>query len=300
MKKRRIKCLTVLTIIISVIQICFVALNLKVLVNQTYLIESSSEEANYSAEFLNIIKLIEYETAERSYYLDSLERTLYISSRSIDCVALDEEEFDTLRVKPSPLLERRMSAFTKSVIPYSKISRTGKLGKREYSPERRKLFIYLLESFVDLDHILFELDLSNVRMNAYNIYKRNIRGLKMNNSHLENMIFSKCNLEHATFENSDLINIDIISSNMRGANFKQSTIDSISFHYSLIPQALCFDGAEINHIDIKGAFVCDKDWLNNVKKYLRNSVDLDNYEISDAPTDTLRGSVPLYRISRKE
>ena len=140
---------TIVTLIMTITQIVIMCDNNRIIKNQTYLIEAS-KEANYSAEFLNIIGLVGQETQSDSYTIDSIknQNIIFGFDLSSDFDVLNCS-VDSLSVKLSPNLKNRIASFTNYILPYPVVSEEGRLSNKSYSPERRKLLIYLINSYAD-------------------------------------------------------------------------------------------------------------------------------------------------------
>lgn len=290
------------------VTIVILAIQTKIMIDQNRLVEiqnrlsESNRESSYSAELFNIISLVGQETNKYSYIADSIDEVNWRN--------LFDSKFDILNCNPdttrkilSPVLSNRISSFTQYVEPYSIIELSGSLSRQLYSPERKKLFKYLIFSYADLRNMLFNSDFSHLYLTDFRISNRYLRGLNISNSFMSDNVFYKTELSATKYSNSILINTSFTNCKLIPADFQNVVFDSVSFDNTYLPYPVHFKGACIKYIDLTNALVPGKDWLTEMKAELKECGNIDDYTIEELPTDTLNENVIndiyFYRIIKK-
>jgi len=293
---------TIFTLIILVIQINIAINQYRLTEVQNHLSESN-RESSYASELFNIISLVGQETYKYSSIADSVNdaNSGYLLFSTFDIL---DRNPDTTRKVLSPVLANRISSFTQYIEPYSILESSGSLSKELYSPERKKLFKYLVYSYADLKNILFKSDFSHLYLTDFSISRRYLRGLNISNSLLKNITFYRSDLSCSNYSNSKLINTNFTNCVLLPADFDNAIMDSVSFRNSYMPYAIHFKGAYIKHVDLTDALVPDKEWLVDLKSKLKKCGNIDEYTIEEKPVDSLirrhTDNTYFYRIIKKK
>lgn len=293
---------SIITIIILLIQV-----NLYIEQNRISSIQNrilaSNKEYNYSTELFNIIDLVSNETNSYSYEADSINDRDRQPFRYLYTDLLNYKN-DSLRVKLSPVLSNRIISFTNYIEAYSIIGQDGELKNKIFSPERKNLLIYLINSYADTRSFLFDSNFSQIYLNDFEIRERSLRGLNTRNSHLKNCLFYLSDLSPIILDQSHLENVRFSHCNMIPSDFKNAILDSVSFGNSYLPYAIHFKDAYLKHIDLDGALVPERDWLDQMKEIVKKKGNIDDFEITNMlPVDTLTGyskDIYFYQISKKK
>lgn len=293
---------SIVTIIILLVQV-----NLYIEQNRISSIQNrilaSNKEYNYSTELFNIIDLVSNETDSYSYEADSIKDRNRDPFRYLYTDLLNYNN-DSLRIRLSPVLSNRIISFTNYIEAYTIIDQNGELKNKLFSPERKNLLIYLINSYADTRSFLFDSDFSQIYLNDFEIRERSLRGLNAKNSHLKNCLFYLSDLSPIILDQSLLEDVRFSHCNMIPSDFKGATLDSVSFESSYLPYAVHFKGAKVKHIDLEGALVPSLDWLNEMRETLKMKGNIDDFEIVNRlPQDTLTGyskDIYFYQISKKK
>ena len=302
MTTKWIKCISY--VLISFATLCIAWNSYEIMLNQTYL-TGVEKETYYHNELFNLIDKIEEETKHSANSIDSIKRSNIIRNFSyfID-FDINTYKFDTLNVPLSSSLKNRIALFTDIVTPHYMVDEDGQLSCKKYSPERLKLFSYLAKSFVNGKDLFYDLNFSNIEINEKRIDDKNLRGLDMSNSDISNCIFLSCDLSGANFDNSNLNSVRFSACNMIPIDFENTILDTMHFDYSYLPYAIHFKNAEIKYINLDNAKVPGKEWLDKVKQYAKSIGNLDDFEVSEQPCDTLikyvNDPIYFYRIIYKK
>lgn len=262
---------------------------------------TSLQEATFSEELTIIINKISEETNAPSFKHDSIANANPFRFLPLEKDDILEVNPDTLRTKLSPTLAKRIVAFTQNASPYWVSEGSNELSNEKFSPERKKLFKYLVHSYAKLD-MLWDSDFSNVRLEKEGFRGIDFAGLTMKESLIRESFFYLTILRGADFSNTILQNVSFSECHMIPCDFFHSTLIDVDFRKSFLPYPIHFKGSDLRDVEFKDAYVPGQDWLYKMDQLMPELNVLEKYRLSDMPIHKLRdypsNPIDFYKVEK--